>query len=298
MVSMQNFDDFDDPETSGVFKKIFSALGRGGRVRERHPGVATGVLVVLGLVLGSVLWYSYPREKAAHELRVTPIVRADAGDFRVAPKDPGGMDVPYQDSTVFGVLAQAGAPEAGAVETLLPPSEQAMPRDRIFPALEPEEKNAAAQEPPAEQPAYMAALTDEDQSGGTATASSAEAVAAAAVEPAAEEKAAEQASKTEPAAGIETVETKDSVKILKDGVYIQLGSLRSRESAEAEWKKMQSAFPAQLGDLTLRVEEADLGDRGKFYRMQGGPVASAKVAAGICQAISSKKPGGCLVVRP
>jgi hypothetical protein len=46
----------------------------------------------------------------------------------------------------------------------------------------------------------------------------------------------------------------------------------------------------------LRIQEADLGAKGTYYRAQGGPLSEDKAQA-ICKAITAKKPGGCLVVR-
>ena len=275
---MRNQNEVDDPETAGAFKTIVRALDRQSRTRERRPGLAISMVAVLGAVLGSVLWYSYPREKAQHELMVTPIVRADAGSYRVVPRDPGGMDIPYQDSTVFDVLAGAQGATAQPVENLLPPAEKPLSREQIFAGQAPGDKGtpqvvATAQPPqqPLQQPAYMKALTDEDD---------------------VPVKAAQALSRTEPASGVETFEKKNSAGT----TYIQLGSMRSHEAAESAWKKMQMDFPAQLRDVTPRIQRADLGSRGVFYRLQGGPVSATK-AQSICQTIGAEKPGGCLVVR-
>ena len=76
--------------------------------------------------------------------------------------------------------------------------------------------------------------------------------------------------------------------------YIQLGSVRSRDGAQESWKKFQAKFP-QLEKLTLRIQEADLGAKGMYYRVQGGPVAEIQAKA-ICRAVQEKQPGGCLVI--
>lgn len=79
--------------------------------------------------------------------------------------------------------------------------------------------------------------------------------------------------------------------------YIQLGSFRDRESAMALWATMNKEFPNLFDGLTLRVQQADLGEKGTYYRAQAGVVPESK-AREICDVILSKKPGGCLVAKP
>lgn len=77
--------------------------------------------------------------------------------------------------------------------------------------------------------------------------------------------------------------------------YIQLGSLNSQGRAEAHWENLQRQFSSELGGLSMRVQKADLGDRGMFYRVQAGPLP-ADQAYSLCDSIKAQKPGGCLVV--
>ncbi len=51
-----------------------------------------------------------------------------------------------------------------------------------------------------------------------------------------------------------------------------------------------------LGDLTLEVQRADLGDRGIFYRIRSGPFPNRATARDMCAQIKAAKLG-CLVVR-
>ncbi len=51
-----------------------------------------------------------------------------------------------------------------------------------------------------------------------------------------------------------------------------------------------------LGDLTLAVQRADLGDRGIFYRVRSGPFPNRATAQDLCAQIEAAKLA-CLVVR-
>jgi len=103
---------------------------------------------------------------------------------------------------------------------------------------------------------------------------------------------ATRAASVQPAAGNPT----RSFTITPGEHYVQLGSVTSVSGAESEWGKLQSKFSAELGSLPHRVQTADLGDRGTFYRIQAGPM-SAESAASICDSIKAQKPGGGLVTK-
>ena len=63
--------------------------------------------------------------------------------------------------------------------------------------------------------------------------------------------------------------------------------------AAAAYKDLQKKYPA-LANMEYRVETADLGAKGIFYRIQAGPVAKAD-ADKACAAIKSAS-GTCLIV--
>lgn len=76
--------------------------------------------------------------------------------------------------------------------------------------------------------------------------------------------------------------------------YVQFAAVKSDSDARANWVKLQGKYPA-LKSLTLRVQKIDLGAKGVFYRVQGGPVAASS-AQSICGQV--KQGGGqCIVIR-
>lgn len=105
------------------------------------------------------------------------------------------------------------------------------------------------------------------------------------------EDASEDMAAVRPAAGSQA-----AAGISAGRYYVQLGSVTKASGAEGEWGKLQKAFPAQLTGLDHRIQAADLGARGTYYRIQAGPMSegSAKV---LCDAIKAQKPGGCLVTK-
>ncbi len=297
---MQNqHDDFDGPNTANAVGSIIRALDLRSRFEARKPVFATGIVIALVAVLGGVILYSYPRESAQREVMNAPIVRADASDYRTAPTEPGGMAIPYRESTVFNTLRSSEGEQTAKVENLLPQPEQPVSRDELFaglkvneaapaPVATPDVAPGVTQEQPAAAPAAVASAPVE-----TALPKPEPVVAPTAPQTVASEDAV-KANSTEPAAGVQKIDDKPA-KASAGGFYVQLGSVRAREGADGEWKKLQKSFSG-LSSLNLRVQEADLGAKGKFFRIQGGPVTEAQ-AKSICDSIKTQKPGGCLVVR-
>lgn len=261
---MSDRDEFEDPAVSGAVRSIFGALDSHGRLRPRGRRLAGGIIAALLVFAASVMWYSYPRERAAQELGAVPVVRADAGPYKVVPKDPGGMDIPYRDSTVFETLREADAGGSGRVEHLLPEAEKPVARENLFAGL-----NVKLETGPS-----SAATKPEPAKPET-------------------EAAAAVAAGTEPAAGVETAARADAPE--EGGFFIQIASVRSEADAQAAWTRMKTEF-STLSGLGHRVNRADLGERGTYFRLQAGPVSEAR-ARSLCGAIEAKKPGGCLVVR-
>ena len=78
--------------------------------------------------------------------------------------------------------------------------------------------------------------------------------------------------------------------------FVQIASLKSEDGARREWARMQRAHPDLLGDLELKVQPADLGERGVFFRVRTGPFPNKATALDMCWQIKAAKLG-CLVVR-
>ena len=78
--------------------------------------------------------------------------------------------------------------------------------------------------------------------------------------------------------------------------FVQIASLRSEGGARREWARMQRAHPNLLGDLELKVQSADLGERGVFFRIRTGPFPNKTTALDKCLQLKAVKLD-CLVVR-
>jgi cell division septation protein DedD len=84
---------------------------------------------------------------------------------------------------------------------------------------------------------------------------------------------------------------------LADSFRIQLASVPKEGDVAGEWARLQKRIGAPIADLKLHVEQADLGTKGIFHRLQAGPFATREAASEACTTVKS---GGadCLVVGP
>jgi cell division septation protein DedD len=82
-----------------------------------------------------------------------------------------------------------------------------------------------------------------------------------------------------------------------DNFALQLGSVRSRQEANVEWERLRRSHADILGGLQLTVLEADLGNRGTYYRLRAGPIASQGSARRLCNSLVDRKVA-CIVVQP
>ena len=79
------------------------------------------------------------------------------------------------------------------------------------------------------------------------------------------------------------------------GYLVQLASMATPEMAQQHWELLRARNAEMLGDMTLTVEEANLGSRGTYYRIQIGPFPNQATAEDMCWQLKAQKLD-CLVV--
>lgn len=81
------------------------------------------------------------------------------------------------------------------------------------------------------------------------------------------------------------------------GYRLQLGAMRTPESAREEWGRLERQNADLLGKLAYAAPRVDLGNRGVFYRIQVGPVTEAAAADRTCNELK-RRGVGCILVKP
>ncbi|MCB1533104.1 MAG: SPOR domain-containing protein [Alphaproteobacteria bacterium] len=226
------------------------------------------------------------KEAAQAAEKAAETIEPAAGEAKIEAKQESAgsveslLDIPEaKEEPVEEILRQVEPEQTAKVQQTIekvPPQELAKASETT--QQQPQTLHAAGSSP--DTIAFVRSVLDQKDSSAPTTSSqvaAAQAANLAAVEPASGGNAATTAPSTTPG-----------------NYYVQLGSVTSSTGAETEWSKMQKDLP--LTGLNHRVQEANLGERGTFYRIQAGPM-SKDSATSLCDAIKAQKPGGCLVVQ-
>lgn len=271
----QPLSDYDEHDDDGFGLVGEERLGPEPRPERRLPAIAlSGLLMV---VFAGGLWFLYHHGSATHSTTTTgeggvPLIRADQQPTKVKPEQPGGMQIPDQNVSIYS--EKPGVPK---VEKLLPPPEKPIPRPAAPPPPPPV---AAAAAPPVPASTAPAAAPPSP----AATQSSAPAVPP--------RQASEPPPHREAGAGAAT----PHVPAGEGPLRLQVAAVRTPEAARTEWARLKREFPDLLGKLSARAVRADLGDKGIFYRIQAGQFADAGAAERLCSELKRHKLG-CTLVR-
>jgi cell division protein FtsN len=267
--------------------------------RVRRAGLSMFVLLGIIIVAAAAggIWYAYELGLRRGIVMSPPLVKADPSPTKVAPDDPGGLEVPHQEKLVYETLDPSA--EEPEVKSLLPPPEEPLPRPELV----------VDEELPSRDVPLDAVLPDDVTPDGAAAvvveapkpvASGDEAVAAA------EDALAPPPIPEEPSATVGDVETpgmatdagSQTRQALLAAYRVQIGSFRGASAAERAWARAASAHGDLLAKLAHIVVEADLGEeRGVYHRVQAGPFADRAAALALCERLSARDQP-CLVVSP
>ncbi len=289
------------------------------RRRSIWPSIAVAAAAV---AFGGVIWFAYQSGKTGNG-GIPPLVKADTSPVKVKPDNPGGAEIPFQDSTVYDRLDANG--QKPVVEKLLPENEApvtrpppapppaasdatvlAPPLGGPPPAALPQGSGIVVAPPPAESPATALAPpatvlppppAQVVQAPPPAKASPPPPVA---VKPPPATKPA-PAAKPAPdsiAALIGASEAKPvaSPRASAGGGYrLQLSAVRSPDAVQEEWNRLKHRFP-ELAPLKNTTSKIDVAGKGTFYRVEAGPLGEAE-AKSTCARLRAQGLG-CIVVKP
>lgn len=287
----RNSGDFDDDEGffESLMKRKDSVPMPDSMAKMFKVIIGGGVLLVVALIA----WAVWPNGNKTSDENV-PIVRAESGDYKVEPDDKGGMIIPNKDSTIFETMDHDAQPEK-KVESLLEDSEQPMKKEEAF-----VEGDAAIPEEKQDEPIAVRAGEGDKVVEDVKPVTKPD-VKAAEVTPVVKEVAKEVVKA--PAKKINIIDalkeeagTKkpEPIKAAKGNIYIQLASVKSEADAKSKWTTLKSKY-SSLSSLSLKVQKADLGAKGTFYRVQAGPT-SVDNATSICGKIKAAK-GDCIIAK-
>jgi cell division protein FtsN len=267
--------------------------------RRRWIGATLALLIVFGFGIG--IWYAYDQGVKKGVQLAPPIISADKAPVKVAPEDPGGMEVPNQDKQVFNVLNSGEGEEK--VEKLMAPPEAAIREEK--PELSEAEK--AADENKLDQ--LVEKATEDGEAAADKVTETAEKAADAVSDTT--EKAVEAAKETAAAAEEKVAETSETVKeSAKETVtaalppaketatpggnsWVQVGSFGSVDAAEKQWSNLTGKHGSLLSGVGYRVQDVQVNGK-TYYRLQLGSFGR-DAASKLCNDLKAAKQD-CLVV--
>lgn len=289
---------------------------------ESRSNGSRGVMIAVvagAIVAGVAGWYLFLRGDDPQEVAgvQAPVIAADSEPYKVRPADPGGMQVPNTDKMVYDRLGQNT--QGGGVENLLaqPPAPTAPPPPAgpgdVYPGETltgepmPEQDVAVAPTPQplpgvAAAPAPSAPVVQPPQTltpppaaqPAPAPVAAAPAPRPAAPTPAPAPAPAPQVAALPPAAAPSAPAV--TAPVGGGAMMVQLAALKDEASARQAWSKAVAANGDLLGNLSLDIQRADLGDKGVFYRVRAKGLRTADEAKGLCEKLAARKVG-CIVVR-
>jgi hypothetical protein len=270
-----------------------------------------------------VIWYAYHQGHEDARPGMPPLVKAEPGPTKVKPDNPGGQEIPFQDSTVYDRLNQNG--QKPVVEKLLPPPEEpvtrappAPPVDAATlpnPALAAGDVTPGLANTPVSQQLAPPPPPQTDVGAPTALAPTPGAIVIQPppveppkpVEIAPPKPAAVVAPKPAPAkappptsiaaliAGAGAVPAPAAKAAVGGGSYhLQLSAVRSADAVPEEWARLKRRYP-ELAGMTSSTHKIDVPDKGTFYRIEAGPLDEA-AAKSTCTNLRGQGLG-CIVVK-
>lgn len=273
-------------------------------------------LILAAAVVVGLTWFALsPSSQEQDGNTQITVIRAEEGPAKVKPENEGGMQVPHQDKMVYERLgADTSATKKEQKENILPPT-----ADLEIPLIKPEEskKDTAnltplplekSEQKPAAEPTTPQLPTSEtpadktlekkidDLSKQTEKLSEKISPKTDALKDVPAEK--EDTKPTEKKTQKDTAKAApiSNVSSQPKGVFIQLASLASAQSAEKEaqhiWRNNK-----EISSYKKVISKVDLGSKGTRYRILAGPFKNKALAQKACATMKKKKASCILAIK-
>ncbi len=246
------------------------------------------LFVLLGLLFavilfGGVLYLAYQQGMREGARNAPPVIEADGSPVKVAPDDPGGMEIPNTDKLIYDRMNGEDPAEPG-VEQLLPRAEEPMTVEERTPAPKPEPADPMPVQPPAldivPDPEAIAAGEAQVPAEGAD-------IIPVPVAPASRGDAVVPPPTVLPPVAVP--ETPPAVQPSANGRFvIQIAAFRDQVQAAAGFARLRTAYPDLVAGLTPDVERADLGDRGIYFRLRLGAFQTKDAATALCTRLKGR----------
>lgn len=225
------------------------------------------ITILVGVLIG--LWYLIAPGPQSYQRVDLALIPADKTPYKIKETHQGVPSVKHQDKLVYGRIRADG--NEPVVEHILP--------DPETPSSAIQESHAAIK--------MIEQYSPEDMDPDKIV----------------ESMPADPQGSVSPIASIEDLIEEDAddkpepeKKSVKGKTHIQLGSLKSYDLAESEWKRLSKNHSDILGGLEPVIQKVDLGEeQGIYYRLRTGPFDGVEKANSVCNGLKDQKVE-CVVV--
>jgi cell division protein FtsN len=290
---------------------------------SRLPLLIVLALLVLAMFAG-VVWLAYTQGVARGRTE-TPVLTAENGPARIAPQNPGGVEQPYKGFKIYEQPAppddtvdtattpavSAPAPVAKPAPVVSPPAAKsapvavmptppkavvaAAPPPPVAKVAAPAPKIAAVTPAPAAvKPAPVAVKPAPAPAKPQAPVIARNDLPPAAAAPVGPATAAPRSLALTPAKPVSTpaapvaTPAATPAPAAASGAYVlQIGAYKSQADADAAWTAYKAKHGALLSGASDNVQQADLGDKGTWYRLRIVGFPSKDVASAMCDRLKA-----------
>lgn len=263
-------------EDDEKMEKCFSSV----RIHAIGIGVLIGVLIAL--LFSVFLFGSSDSDDSAEPVVITESQRP----VKVRPTNPGGMDIPDQDKTIYRRM-RSDAVDTKVERFVVTDEEPVRPQ---VPTREGEVLGKPRTAPVDSDEMELEVLSIQENAVQAPVAKPVQQKVQETAPVVVEEKVVSAKKtvtvKSEPAT---STSVKVAPKTKDNNWHVQLISLPSRAGAEKTWPKILKAHSALLSGLPHDVVEAQIKGKGTFYRLRVGSFKDRKDAQNLCDKLKARK---------
>lgn len=290
--------DYGPPDEPMTYDETGDEAGRGRMVLL--------LATVFVIAAAALLYVVFQQGVRTGGRNAPPVIVADPGPEKVQPDDPGGLDVPHQDKTVYD---RVSGESTERVERLLPEPEEPVDVSGLrtseeadkTPDEEPvEEAGEEASAPPTEvakdlpAPEPGSAAVEQPTPPDADVVNEAESIGdlIQSLPDTAEEPIGNSVAEVDEAS---VNRASGTIPPATSGAWVvQVASFKGADLAAGGWEALSRKESDLLANLRPDIQLADLGDRGIYYRLRIGPFATKADAQALCDKLKARRQD-CLV---
>ncbi|MEM9740537.1 MAG: SPOR domain-containing protein [Pseudomonadota bacterium] len=287
----------DDPIDFGPADDAYRSYDMRGEETARGPlilALAAGVLIVFG----AVVWNTY-RQGVRTDTGQLPLITAEADPYKRLPDEAGGQRAPDQELRFYDEIDGSSRMEPVSADRLRR-SVSASPAEVLAGGASPDSVPAPATGDAFDAGRDVAPTTSQSIGLPRRSALDGSGARIAVLDEATMALAAQQAAQADALMVPKPLGPSPAGPLFNfsaSGPYmVQIAALRDHSRAEATWEMLTTRHPDIFAGSEKRIQRADLGARGVFFRLRAGAFDARSDASAFCDAIKSSG-NDCIVVQ-